>query len=31
MIGHATWISAIYAAVPLAAAWAIFRHRDIAS
>jgi hypothetical protein len=30
-IGHAIWISAAYATVPLAAAWTIFRDRDVTS
>jgi ABC-2 type transport system permease protein len=31
VIGHAVWVSALYAAPPLIAAWLIFRHRDVAS
>jgi ABC-2 type transport system permease protein len=31
MIGHAIWVSALYAAPPLIAAWLIFRHRDVAT
>jgi hypothetical protein len=31
LIGHAIWIPALYAAPPLAAAWAVFRRRDVTS
>src|SRR5436309_1536187 len=31
LIGHAVWISALYAAPPLAAAWIVFRRRDVAN
>jgi ABC-2 type transport system permease protein len=31
VIGHAVWVSALYAVPPLVAAWLIFRRRDVAS
>ena len=31
LIGHAVWVSALYAAPPLAAAWIVFRRRDVAN
>jgi ABC-2 type transport system permease protein len=31
LIGHAVWVSALYAAPPLIAAWLIFSRRDVAS
>jgi ABC-2 type transport system permease protein len=31
LIGHAMWVSALYALPPLAAAWFVFRRRDIVS
>jgi ABC-2 type transport system permease protein len=31
LIGHAVWISALYAAPPLVAAWIVFRRRDVTS
>ena len=31
LIGHALWVSILYAAPPLIAAWLIFRRRDVAS
>jgi ABC-2 type transport system permease protein len=30
-IGHASWVSILYAAPPLIAAWLVFRNRDVAS
>jgi ABC-2 type transport system permease protein len=30
-IGHAVWISVLYAAPPLVAAWLVFRRRDVAT
>jgi ABC-2 type transport system permease protein len=30
LIWHAVWISLLYAAPPLVAAWLVFRHRDVA-
>ncbi|MDX6510887.1 MAG: type transport system permease protein [Gaiellaceae bacterium] len=31
LIGHAMWVSALYALPPLVAAWWIFQHRDVAT
>ena len=31
LIGHAIWVSVLYAVPPLLAAWAVFRRRDVAS
>jgi ABC-2 type transport system permease protein len=31
LIGHAVWVSVLYAAPPLIAAWLIFRRRDVTS
>jgi len=31
LIGHAMWISALYATPPLVAAWLVFRRRDVTS
>jgi ABC-2 type transport system permease protein len=31
LIGHAIWVSALYAAPPLIAAWILFRRRDVGS
>lgn len=31
LIGHAVWVSALYAAPPLLAAWVVFRRRDVAT
>jgi ABC-2 type transport system permease protein len=31
LIGHAVWVSLLYAVPPLVAAWLIFRHRDVTS
>jgi ABC-2 type transport system permease protein len=31
LIGHAVWVSVVYAATPLIAAWIVFRRRDVTS
>ena len=31
LIGHAVWLSALYAAPLLLAAWLVFRRRDVAT
>jgi ABC-2 type transport system permease protein len=31
LIGHAVWVSALYAVPPLVAAWILFRRRDVAT
>jgi hypothetical protein len=31
LIGHAVWVSVLYAAPPLIAAWIVFRRRDVTS
>jgi hypothetical protein len=31
LIGHAAWVSLLYAVPPLVAAWLVFRRRDVTS
>jgi hypothetical protein len=31
VIGHAMWVSVLYAVPPLVAAWIVFRRRDVAT